>query len=119
MDNRWAPVLPLDLLANLKTPFSPLVVRQHPSGKWKKKKDHLSVIIYLPFNSLPDKSPFQTSGHTNCFESQPIGVANPSLERANGKLENKFKHLGCASYASGFKKQMGGLNRGLSHSLGL
>lgn len=82
--------------------------------KKKKKKDHLSVIIYLPFNSLPDKSPFQTLGHTNCFESQPIGVANPSLERANGKLENKFKHLGCASYASGFKKQMGGLNRIIS-----
>lgn len=87
LDSRQASFPPLDLFANL-IPLNPLVSQL--ASLWQMKKKKLSpVIIYLPFNSLPDKSPFQTSGHTKYFESQPIGAANPPLERANGKLENK------------------------------
>lgn len=109
LDHRQASLLPLDPFATL-TPLNPLVSQL--ASLWQMKKRKLSsIIIYLPFNSLPDKSPFQTLGHTKYFESQPVGAANPPLERANGKLENKLKQLGYAGYAPGYKKPKGGLEQ--------
>lgn len=57
-------------------------------------KELSPATIYLSFKALQTTALFKHQGTQPVFENQPVGVATPPLERANGKVQNQLEQLG-------------------------